>query len=92
MDVYEEQIAALRAGMEAARAELARTEQSLAITSVALALRQAMLLDAELQLAQVMNYQRVLGLAKRANLDSVGPPRMQTSVRVLLEVSSTYPV
>jgi hypothetical protein len=82
MAEYEEQIADLRAGMETARAELARTEQSLAITRVALALRQAMLLDAELQLAQVMNYQRALGIAKRANLDPVGPPRTEASLRV----------
>jgi outer membrane protein TolC len=89
MDVYEELIAAIHAGMGAARAELARTEQSLAITRVALALREAMLLDAELQLAQVMNYQRALDIAKRANLDSA-PSRMETSV--VAEMSSKDPI
>jgi hypothetical protein len=89
---FEEQIAALRASMMTARAELARTEASLAITRVALELRQAVLLDTELQLAQIANYKRALGIAKRANLDPLGPPRTEASLHVRLEVSSTYPV
>ena len=76
---YDEQTAALRAGVESVQAgleaELARTEESLAITRVALALRQAVLLDTELQLAQIMNYRRALGIANRANLGQVAADR-----------------
>jgi beta-glucanase (GH16 family) len=72
---YDEQIAALRADIERAEAELAQTEALLTKTRLALALREALVLDTELQLAQIANHERALGLAEHASLVEVEADR-----------------
>jgi beta-glucanase (GH16 family) len=67
---HDEQIAALRARIERAEMELGNSD--VAMLSIARAVHEALVLDAELQRAQVTNYKRLLDLVELANLGNGG--------------------